>query len=335
MALALALARALARIHTSFPSSYATFHSPLILARPPNSPPHTSAPRPLDRFVLEALASTRSAERTALPAQLPYEPHPSPSRRVSFSTYESRDVHLVAHVARESGRNKITVSSGFALGTSDGQSILVTCAHTLEEIRWSPLLVLPCVPHSSPRATLPDLSHARSSASFILSTIDSTPSAHPIASVLSSLHRSDLILLSPFPMLAPLRSLPISPYPVPSGTPIRAHFVSETRPKEDGWRPWIGGTWYKWVQGTVLGYRDFAGREAMPGTYDALSHMLFQPLPTTGSSGGPIVDESTGAVVGVMLGTRMDNSVEGVRGWGVPAETIFEMFSLPGLKLRS
>jgi len=83
--------------------------------------------------------------------------------------------------------------------------------------------------------------------------------------------------------------------------------------------------------------------------------MLFQPLPTTGSSGGPIVDENTGAVVGVMLGTRMDSSIEGVRGWGVPAETIFEvrvqqlvvnsgalfmnlgiqMFSLPGLKLKS
>ena len=62
-----------------------------------------------------------------------------------------------------------------------------------------------------------------------------------------------------------------------------------------------------------------------PGTYDALSHMLFQPLPTTGSSGGPIVDENTGGVVGVMLGTRMDSSVEGVRGWGVPSEIIFEV----------
>ena len=55
-------------------------------------------------------------------------------------------------------------------------------------------------------------------------------------------------------------------------------------------------------------------------------------------------------MIGVMLGTRMDNRVEGVRGWGVPAETIFEvcmiwdktalnllfrqMFSLPGLKLK-
>ena len=29
-----------------------------------------------------------------------------------------------------------------------------------------------------------------------------------------------------------------------------------------------------------------------------------------------------------MLGTRMDNQVEGVRGWGVPSETIFEVCCL-------
>jgi hypothetical protein len=93
--------------------------------------------------------------------------------------------------------------------------------------------------------------------------IDSAPAAYPIVSVLSSLHRSDMILLSPPRMQAALRSLPLSPYPVPAGTAIRAHFVSESRPKEDGWEPWIGGTWSKWVQGTVLGYRDFSGREAV------------------------------------------------------------------------
>jgi len=53
--------------------------------------------------------------------------------------------------------------------------------------------------------------------------------------------------------------------------------------------------------------------------------MYFMPEPTWGSSGGPIVDEMSGAVVGVVLG------VEHGRGWGVPAETIFEMFALPGL----
>ena len=53
--------------------------------------------------------------------------------------------------------------------------------------------------------------------------------------------------------------------------------------------------------------------------------MLFQPLPTPGSSGGPIVDEESGAVVGVVIGSRMDNRIVGTRGWGVPSETIFEV----------
>ncbi|KAH8998737.1 hypothetical protein EDB86DRAFT_3063950 [Lactarius hatsudake] len=305
---------------------------------------HTSA---LDRFVLGALSATPSVDRPDLPqlirqylthsgkvlgTQLAYESRPSSSRRVSFSDKNNRDIHLVAHVAREGDRKNITLSSGFAIDASDGQSIIVTCAHTLEEIRWSPLLVIPDVPHPSPLTSPPDLSHVRSSGSFVVSQRGSESVTYPVASILSSLHRSDLILLSPSPLGSPLRSLPISPYPAPVGTPIRAHFVSEKRPEEDGWQPWIGGTWSKWVRGTVLGYRDFSGREATPGTYDALSHMLFHPLPTPGSSGGPIVDENSGAVVGITLGSRMDSSVEGMRGWGVPAEAIFEMFRLPGVQ---
>jgi hypothetical protein len=136
---------------------YATVHSPLILAKPPISPQqNTYSPRPLDRFILETLANTPSAGRTALPqliqqyldhstnvldAQFPYEPHPSPSRRVSFSTDKRGDVYLVAHVVRESDRSKITVSSGFTLETSEGQSVIVTCAHTLEEVRRPPCVL--------------------------------------------------------------------------------------------------------------------------------------------------------------------------------------------------
>ena len=146
------------------------------------------------------------------------------------------------------------------------------------------------------------------------------------------------------------RALPVSPYPVPSETKVKAHFVVHQKPEESGWGPWLGGTWSKWVDGEVVGYRDMAGRETQvgsfcsrygtddvlllwqPGTYDDLSHMLFRPQPTAGSSGGPIVDEESGAVVGVMLGTRMDSAAEGVQGWGVPAEAIFsaseKIFSL-------
>jgi hypothetical protein len=49
--------------------------------------------------------------------------------------------------------------------------------------------------------------------------------------------------------------------------------------------------------------------------------MLFDPPPTPGANGGPIIDERS-AVVGVVLGTMMDR---GSRGWGVPSETIFDV----------
>jgi len=251
---------------------------------------HTSGLPTLDRFVLGALATAPSVERSSLPTliqqylthsgkvlgvQLPYESRPSLARRVSDNNC---DIHLIAHVAREGDRHKITLSSGFAVDVSDGQSILVTCAHTLEEvrhisrsfsriyndpqIRWSPLLVLPDVPNCSSLTAPPDLSDVRSSGSFVFSQSGPDTVTYPVASILSSLHRSDLILLSPSSVRSHLRSLPISPYPSLAGTPIRAHFVSEKRPEEDGWQPWIGGTWSKWVRGTVLGYRDFSGREA-------------------------------------------------------------------------
>lgn len=80
---------------------------------------------------------------------------------------------------------------------------------------------------------------------------------------MSSLRKSDLLLLS---KEGPSRTtLPVSPYPAPLYTRIRAHFVVEQKPNESGWRPWVGGMWSKWVAGSVLGYRDFAGREAQVG----------------------------------------------------------------------
>lgn len=145
----------------------------------------------------------------------------------------------------------------------------------INQIRRSPLLALPDVLHSSPLTSPPGLSHVRSSGSFILSQRGPDSVVYPVTSILSSLHRSDLILLSPSPVRPPFRSLPISPYPAPTGTPIRAHFVSEIKPDDDGWRPWIGGTWSKWVCGTVLGYRDFSGREATVSSYAQLgTHTL-------------------------------------------------------------
>ena len=159
--------------------------------------------------------------------------------------------------------------------------------------------------------------------------------------VLSSLPKSDLLLLSvPGPRIP---TLPVSPYPATVGTPVRTHLVTERHPlvsdnsadtPPNGWKPWLveGAFWSSWSLGRVLGYKDSAGRGAQTGTYDELAHVLFEPCPTAGSSGGPIIDEQTGAVVGVVRGTRMDSSVEGLRGWGTPAETIFEA-SRPALCL--
>ncbi|KAK0473195.1 hypothetical protein IW261DRAFT_1423734 [Armillaria novae-zelandiae] len=234
---------------------------------------------------------------------LPYESRPSKSRQHPGFPNTSGDSNIVmiAHCVKTDGDHKVSLSSGFALeapSASPGDTLFLTCAHTLEEARCDGTRGI-----------------AQKSGTFVIAGSPGHQQIHPISSIPSALPRSDLLALT------------CSNVFVQPGTSIRAHFVSHSSspPMEPGWVPWVGGTWSKWVRGTVLGYRDFAGRETMPGTYEALSHLLFTPLPTMGSSGGPIIDEESGAVVGVMLGTRMDNRVEGVRGWGVPSETIFEV----------
>ncbi|KAJ7706437.1 hypothetical protein B0H17DRAFT_1037211 [Mycena rosella] len=282
-------------------------------------------PSQLDSRLLAALAAQsgpslpdliheyRAQAGSVLSSSLPYESRPTKQRRPAFDNDNS--VVMIAHCVQDrTGNHKVTISSGFALAApaeTDEGSLILTCAHTLEEIRRSPLL---------------SDGHG-SSGSFVVSGSASSPSFHPVSCIVSAIPRSDIILIR---TAAPaLPTLPVSPYPAYGDTAIRAHFVAHERPQDDDWTPWVGGTWSKWVRGTVLGYRDFSGRETQPGTYDALSHLLFCPLPTPGSSGGPIVDEESGAVIGLISGTRMDNRMEGIRGWGVPSETIFEMFSLP------
>ena len=42
------------------------------------------------------------------------------------------------------------------------------------------------------------------------------------------------------------------------------------------------------------------------------------------------MDEDAGVVVGMVLGSQMDGSrVDGMRGWGAPAEVIFEVGFIP------
>jgi hypothetical protein len=56
--------------------------------------------------------------------------------------------------------------------------------------------------------------------------------------------------------------------------------------------------------------------------------MLITPIPTPGSSGGPIIDLENGTVVGVVRGSRMDNRIAGLKGWATSAESIYEVKSL-------
>ncbi|KAK7064431.1 hypothetical protein R3P38DRAFT_2824474 [Favolaschia claudopus] len=300
---------------------------PIQSVRLPSSERSPVVPTELDEMLLKSLSASKGpsmqtlikqyTERSGhiLACSLPYESRPPPQRRVSFDSRDS--VVLIAHCARNrAGHHSVTVSSGFPLavpGHPDEGPLILTCAHTLEEIRRSPLLL--------------DPTQECRSGSFLVYRAGQAICIHRVSRIVSSIPRSDLLLLQSESPALP--TLPVSPYPVQSETAIRAHFVKHDDPQDSGWLPWIGSSWSSWVQGSVASYKDFAGRETQPGTYDSLSHMFFSPLPTPGSSGGPIVDEDSGAVVGVVLGTRMDNRVEGVRGWGVPSESIFEMFSLP------
>ncbi|GJE85958.1 hypothetical protein PsYK624_020380 [Phanerochaete sordida] len=359
MALRLALRRAHLQRTLCPPVSrgYATVQPVTIAAQPPKPPapekvevaPPLSAPTALDALILTELRKTPTASLPSLAQQfddnagkvlaspLAYESRPSVDRKVSFSENEN-SVVMLAHAAQDAEHWKVNICSAFAVNAPNedaaepGKAVLVTCAHTLQAIRHAPLLA------SATSSEVPDLKSSVRSGTYVLSqeTDKERPTFHSVDNILSSLPRPDLLVLSANSGAGrKMKTLPVSPYPAQPGAAIRAHFVVDTEPDEPGWHPWIGGLWSKWVRGTVLGYRDFAGREATPGTYDALSHLLFEPIPTPGSSGGPIVDEESGAVVGIVLGSRMDNRIEGMRGWGVPAEMIFEMFSLPGLKLKN
>lgn len=107
-----------------------------------------------------------------------------------------------------------------------------------------------------------DTSHHPLTGTFICVGLEKTMKVYPATEIVSSLPRSDVILISCALPKGTLQSLPLSPYPAQLGTPIRAHFVAQSRQLDEGWTPWIGDTWGKWARGNVLGYRDFAGQEA-------------------------------------------------------------------------
>lgn len=154
--------------------------------------------------------------------------------------------------------------------------------------------------------------------------------------IVSSSPRTDIVIgrLSPSETTSALRTLPVSPYPIYRGQQVFLHLYDESSNAESG----RNGPWGRWTHGVLLGYRGHGWEEVevsrwrertshamQPGTSSTLPYILVSTLPSSGSSGGPIVDAASGAVVGMISGRRMDNRVEKERGWGSSAESVFEV----------
>lgn len=194
---------------------------------------------------------------------------------------------------------------------------------------------------------------------------------YPITTLLSNLSTSDLSLFqlseAPVPLRtggsippAPLRTLPVSPYPAIVDTELCVSSFG-------GWQPRGTGSLgpsliaenvvrSRWGRATVVGYKDAIGRVAETGTYDDLfqmdfalradapenprtllernSHGAAPEFPAPGSSGGPVVDVHTGSVVGIVRGYRI-NQIHGSRGDAVPSEKVYECASATYQSLSS
>ena len=141
--------------------SYATIENILLFAKPPPPAPVQAEARidseptqsALDPVLMDHLVRTPASSRPSLhslinqylersgrvlPSQLPYESTPAPHRRVP-ATVKDGAVQLLAHVVKEGDRAKVSLSSAFAIqpvsvSDTEAQPIIVSCAHTLEEV---------------------------------------------------------------------------------------------------------------------------------------------------------------------------------------------------------
>lgn len=75
-------------------------------------------------------------------------------------------------------------------------------------------------------------------------------------------------------------------------------------------------------------------RNTQVGTYDSLSDMIITALPSPGASGGPVVDEA-GCVVGIVRGWRSAYDERTTSGFASPAQALWEVADLPGLRSRA
>ncbi|WVQ65532.1 uncharacterized protein L199_003709 [Kwoniella botswanensis] len=312
-------------------SSYATLtHVPPHSSQPISSIHHhpTAVNDPLTQYIYDNIAtitrysplssgSHRLSISRTLPEILPYEPYPEANRRAdssqSLNDRQGDGIVVVVHLFKSGPDNQVdfVISSGFVVQPDGPQEeqMVITCSHTLDQIsnRYSKSPIY----------------------SFILSSVStSAPVVLPITAY-PSCSVADLLICTIHPSNVLLRSLPVSPFPVYRGQEVLVHeFTSQ---KTSRGIPWIGGMMQReWRSAEMLGYRNYGWREVQPGTSSVLPYIIFSTRPINGSSGGPILDAASGAVVGIVSGSRTLSAVEGERGWGASAENIFELFSLPG-----
>lgn len=147
--------------------NYATVDSATIVAAPPR-PPLPPGPEPqashslanVDRHVLAALPRPGSAtgdhpnlgelitqyvDRSGrvLDYSLPYEPAPAADRKIDFNSQDNGLV-MIAHCVRDGEKHDIALCSGFAVqgpGHRKDETLVLTCAHTLEEVSQSIFLM--------------------------------------------------------------------------------------------------------------------------------------------------------------------------------------------------
>ncbi|WFD34553.1 hypothetical protein MCUN1_001394 [Malassezia cuniculi] len=303
--------------------------------------------------LLESL-DARSGHQLSI--ELPYESTPKPGRRVPLTSALSPPSEI-SHAIDDgvvllcfvdnvgSGAERINMCTGFAIHGGEAVCgkesesrgpLIVSCSHTLQ--------------------SLTDKINGRG----VALAISRLGHVYPISSLLSSLPMADLSLFqlaeTPVPVgtsgsrpPAPLRTLPVSPYPAVVDSELCVSSFS-------GWQPRgaaaLGPSLTddsvvrsRWGRAKLVGYKDAIGRVAYTGTYDDLFQMDFAlradapenhksllerdargitpEFPIPGSSGGPVVDVQTGSVVGIVRGYRT-NLIHGSRGDAVPSEKVYE-----------
>lgn len=141
--------------HATYLRWYATVGTTTFVGKPPNPPPNPMVPPSLvsssswDARVLSHIDGTSTSflklvdqyvdkSGEVLDVSLPYESRPTSERRITFDDLHN-GVFMVSHALRHESQHRVTVCSGFALNVSQesessGNALIVTCAHTLEEV---------------------------------------------------------------------------------------------------------------------------------------------------------------------------------------------------------